>query len=123
MNFEDAIKLKTGSTVYDCFGNKLLVYKVDFNFTFNNGNDTKQCYIYAIDKQLDKVKLSYDNVFLDQELLSDEEKIFVNWISENAQFVNKNKDILHIIHFCFLQGFSEGFKYKKTYTLKELMEK
>lgn len=123
MNFEEAIKLKTGSRVYDSFGNKLLVCKIDFNFIFNNGKEVKNCFIYAVDKKLDKVKLSYENVFLDEDFLSDEEKIFVKWVSENKEFINKNQDILHIISHCFLQGFAEGHKYKKINTLQELMEK
>jgi hypothetical protein len=123
MNFEEAIKLKTGSKVYDCFGNKLLVYKVDFNLSFADDKEQKKCFIHTIDSKLDKVKLSHENVFFDQEFLSDEEKIFVDWISNNKDFVNKNQDILHIINYCFLQGFAEGYKYKKKQTLQELMDK
>jgi hypothetical protein len=123
MNFEEAIKLKTGSKVYDCFGNKLLVYKVDFNLSFVDGKEQKKCFIHTIDSKLDKVKLSHENVFFDQEFLSDEEKIFVDWISNNKDFVNKNQDVLHIISHCFLQGFAEGYKYKKKQTLQELMDK
>jgi hypothetical protein len=123
MNFEEAIKLKTGSKVYDCFGNKLLVYAVDFNLSFVDGKEKKTCFINTIDSKLDKVKLSHENVFVDQEFLSDEEKIFVDWISNNKDFINRNQDVLHVINYAFMQGFAEGYKYKKLHTIQELMEK
>lgn len=124
MKFEDAIKLKTGNTVFDCFGNKLLVCGIKFNVTFNEKKEESQkCMIDVITAKLNKVTYSYEDLFLDQEFLSDEEKILVQWISENKDFVNKNFDYIHIISHCFLQGFSKGYHYKKMHSIEELMQK
>jgi len=122
MNFEEAIKLKTGSSVFDCFGNKLLICNVSYRLRFNK-EPKNECVVTVIDSKLNKKYYSHEEVFFDQEFLSDEEKVFVEWISNNKEFVTKNQDIMHIISHCFLQGFAEGYKYKKQYNIQEMMQK
>lgn len=122
MKFEEAIELKTGSSVFDAAGNKLLVTSVDFSIQFT-GDKKPTCIINAIDSKFNIKAYSYDEVFYDQEFLSDEEKALVEWISQNQQFVLKNYDVLHIISHCFLQGFSKGYEYKKIYSAQEQLQK
>lgn len=122
MNFEDAIKLKTGSSVFSADGKKLLVCAVDFSISFT-GNQERKCIIHTINNDLQKKKYSYEEVFYDKDFLSDEENILVNWISNNSEFVRKNYDVIHIISHCFLQGFSEGYRYQKVHSIQELLQK
>lgn len=122
MEFEEAIKLKTGMPVFDKSGNKLIVVNTNFKIFFDSTQENT-CSIEVVDSKLNKLKYDYKDILLASDFLSDEEKILVEWIGKNKDFVNKNKDILHIISYCFLQGFANGYEYKKRYTLEELIQK
>lgn len=58
-----------------------------------------------------------------EEEISDQEKHFIKWAKTNRDYVTDNLDSLHIIRFCFLNGFNDGYEYNKEYTFKEMMEK
>lgn len=120
MDFEKAIVLKTGQIVKNCFGEKFVVYKVDYSINFDNKQ--KQCYVQTIDSRTNKTWLSYNDIYLDNDDICDEEKYFLNWIKDNEEYVRENYDYLDILRFCFLQGFSKGYDYNKC-TFKEMMEK
>lgn len=122
MKFSDAIKLKNGEIIRNCFWDKMIVYKIEYmiNFEVNKEN----CYIEAIDSRMNKVWLCSDDVYPDnEEQISDQEKCFIKWAKANKTYVTDNLDSLHIIRFCFLNGFNDGYEYKKEYTFKEMMEK
>jgi hypothetical protein len=122
MQFEEAIKLQSGSSVFDTCGNKLSVCSIDFNIPFT-GEKSKSCTIHAVDSKMNKRSYSYEELFQDQEFISDEEKILIEWISNNKKFIVDNYDVIHIISHCFLQGFAKGYEYKKIYTINELLQK
>lgn len=61
MNFSQAIELKNGQIVRNCFWDKMIVYKIEYtiNFDYNKEN----CYIEAIDSRMNKTWLCNEDVY------------------------------------------------------------
>lgn len=112
MDFNCAVKLKTGDIIKNCFGDKLIVYKIDYNMNFSNNQ--KNCYIQVIDSKIHKRWVSYEDVYLQNVEESDQEAAFITWANVNKDYVMEHYDYLDIIRKAFKDGFSVGFEHSKT---------
>ena len=57
------------------------------------------------------------------EQLSDEEKNYNQWVSENLFYINQHKQSLNVMKKIYLDGFAAGWQFKKEYTAREWLEK
>lgn len=55
--------------------------------------------------------------------LSDEEKSFHQWIDNNINFVNQNKNIIHLMKRIYMDGFVAGWTHKLKYSSEESLQK
>lgn len=55
--------------------------------------------------------------------ISDEEKIYHDWIAQNLSYVAGHKSCIEVMKIVFMQGFSAGYMYKKQYSAKEQLQK
>jgi hypothetical protein len=58
-----------------------------------------------------------------EEKLSDEEKSYNKWVSENLFYINQYKQSLNVMKKIYLDGFAAGWQFKKEYTATEWLEK
>jgi len=58
-----------------------------------------------------------------EEQLSDEERNYNKWVSENLFYINQHKQSLSVMKKIYLDGFAAGWQFKKEYTAKEWLEK
>lgn len=62
---------------------------------------------------------------ISDEYLSDEEIIFIKWLSDSQNKLTSEEIKTHenFIKYCFLQGFSAGFAYKAKIRAEEMLQK
>lgn len=59
----------------------------------------------------------------EEEYLSDEEKSFHLWISNNLNYVNSHKRSIEVMKKLYMAGFNAGFTYKRQITAEEQLQK
>jgi hypothetical protein len=74
---------------------------------------------------LDKVETGYilvystllnieSKIMIETEEFCDEEKSYHEWVAQNLDFVNQNKNHIAVMKEMYMKGFAAGFMYKKT---------
>ena len=58
-----------------------------------------------------------------EEQLSDEEKNYNQWVSQNLFYINQHKKSLNVMKKIYLDGFAAGWQFKKEYIAREWLEK
>jgi hypothetical protein len=114
-----AENLKIGDTIVNCFMEKLVIS----NLIKVDSDNISDLIIYSVDTQLNTHKYSYQDVYLvDLYGESDEEKSWINWAKDNKDFLT-TFDHITVVKTIYIQGFANGYEYKKQYTLEEMMQK
>lgn len=60
---------------------------------------------------------------MEEEYLSDEEKSFHLWISNNLNYVNDHKRSIEVMKTLYMAGFNAGFIYKRQIRAEEQLQK
>jgi len=55
--------------------------------------------------------------------LSDEEKSYYEWVSNNLSFINQHKQSINVMKTLYLEGFAAGWQCRKEYDAKEWLQK
>lgn len=55
--------------------------------------------------------------------LSDEEKSYHEWVSNNLEYIQQNKSHVSVMKKLYMQGFAAGFHFKKTLQAKDWLQK
>jgi hypothetical protein len=53
----------------------------------------------------------------------DEEKSYNEWVSQNLEFIQNNKQHIIVMKKLYIQGFAAGFKHKLKYNAQEILQK
>lgn len=118
MRVDQALSLSVGDKLIDCFSEDLVL-------------NSKQL-LYNSDGQIAKVKLTVVTTYLLLKIYdcselylpdlyeeSDEEKSWVDWASKHLD----RQDDISIIKYAYLQGFANGFTYKRKALAEEQLQK
>lgn len=57
------------------------------------------------------------------ELICDEEKSYHEWVSQNLEYIQKNKQHIVVMKKLYMEGFAAGFQYKKIHNAQEWLQK
>ena len=55
--------------------------------------------------------------------LCDEEKSYHEWVANNLQYLNSNKDHISVMKKIYMAGFAAGFSHKQNITAQEYLQK
>ena len=121
MRLDQALNIKVGDIVYNCFMDELVVTS-RFDSISDNGSDIRNIIFSTVDTRLSRSTYQFDDLYhkdLDGE--SDEEKSFISWAKENRDFFLD--DCFTLMKECYKQGFAMGFAHKRKITFEEMMQK
>lgn len=59
----------------------------------------------------------------DREELCDEEKSYHDWVSNNLEYLQNNKQHVGVMKKLYMEGFAAGFEHKKRMTAQEYLQK
>lgn len=103
MKFEEAKNLKIGSIVYNYYKEKLVI---------DSKHDTLKTVIFGcVNTSLGIEYYDSEYLFLDLDILSDEESSFFDWCSENKTIVENNLDNFVLMKNLYISGYGKGFSY------------
>lgn len=55
--------------------------------------------------------------------LCDEEKSYHEWVANNLDFIQNNKQHIGVMKKLYMQGFAAGFQHKQKITVQEYLQK
>lgn len=116
MNFQEALRLKTGDKVYTHLG-KIVVIS-GWHQNFENPCIKDDLYFHCIDTSLNSMQYRYDELCGPE--LCDEDKIFIEWYINNGP---KNEDMLPYLKASFMEGFKHGYSHKQRMLSQDQLQK
>lgn len=115
MTFEEAVRLKIGDKIYNHFGEIMVISGWHQNFENPCKND--DLYFLCVDSMFNTVKYRYNELCGPE--LCDEDKMFIDWLQNNAIL---NSDI-PLLKEAFMSGFSCGYSHKQKARSQEQLQK
>jgi hypothetical protein len=122
ISINEALSITDGDIIYDFCGRTLEVtkYKV---VTFNKGNPTTIDF-HCIDiNTSQRFIYSYTEIYKNYDDLSDEEKLFLEWLKEEKECYLKSSEELELLKNTFMGGFRYGYQYKQQRIAEEQLQK
>jgi len=58
-----------------------------------------------------------------EQIMCDEEKSYHNWVSNNLEFLQNNKQHVSVMKKLYMEGFAAGFQFKKELQAQEYLQK
>lgn len=116
MTFEEALKIKNKDILYTHSGDKVVIY--GWHQKFNNPCIKDDLYFTCIDSMMNTIIYRYDELCGYE--LCDEDKMFINWLKNNA--IINDYDIPQLKQ-AFLYGFHCGHSHKMKYNSQEQLQK
>jgi hypothetical protein len=55
--------------------------------------------------------------------ICDEEKSYHEWVSKNLEYLSQNKQHVSVMKKLYMEGFADGFEYKKRISAQEYLQK
>ncbi len=115
MTFNEAVRLKIGDKIYNHFGEIVVISGWHQNFENPCKND--DLYFLCVDSMFNTVKYRYNELCGSE--LCDEDKMFIDWLQNNAIL---NSDIA-LLKEAFMSGFSCGYSHKQKARSQEQLQK
>jgi hypothetical protein len=121
MNIDTALSIKINDTIYNCFMDILTVKS--YSCKFNDLGKIESMTFDTVDNNNYTRTYDYENVY-DKYMTweSDEEKSWVEWASQNKDFVFEF-DHIDTIKNIYKIGFANGFEYRRKRNYEEMMQK
>lgn len=63
------------------------------------------------------------NMLYNEEELCDEEKSYHEWVANNLEFMQQNKNHIGVMKKLYISGFAAGFLHKQKITAQEYLQK
>lgn len=116
-----AISTHVGDQVYNCFMDELIVKS--YFYKYDNNGRLSSITFDTLDKNNNTKTYSFDNLY-DKDFTweSDEEKSWIEWASQNKDFVLEFNHI-DTIKNIYKIGFANGFDYRRKIKHEEIMQK
>lgn len=121
MNIDIALSVKVNDIIYNCFMDQLTVKS--YSCKFNDLGKISSMTFDTVDSNNYSRTYDYENVY-DKHMTweSDEEKSWVDWASQNKDFIFEF-DHIDTIKNIYKIGFANGFNYRKKINYEEMMQK
>lgn len=122
ISINQALSIVDGDIIFDYCGRTLEVtkYKV---VTFNKGNPITIDF-YCVDINTEQRFIySYDEIYQNFDDLSDEQKLFIDWLKESKECYLKSSEELQVLKNAFMAGFQHGYQYRQRKTAEEQLQK
>lgn len=55
--------------------------------------------------------------------MCDEEKSYHEWVAQNLDYIQQNKQHISVMKKLYMEGFAAGYEYKKKYNAMEQLQK
>lgn len=121
MRPDQAQTLVAGDTVVDSFMTHLIVKSA--KSVHNHSEELLHILVTTTDDHGKQYTYHHEDVYLpDLDGVSDEEKSWLNWAKDNEDFLEEF-DHLPSVRLIYMNGFSEGFQYKRQITAAESLQK
>lgn len=57
------------------------------------------------------------------DFISDEEKSYNDWVSQNLSFINEHKNSISVMKKLYIEGFAAGWEFRKDFQAREWLQK
>lgn len=121
ISIREALTIKDGYIIHDYFGRMLrvnnysIIYEKGLPVSVDFGCKdiyTNESFVY-----------SYDEIYLEFNDLSDENKLFLTWLRKNDNCTYLHTDDIESFKEAFMAGFNTGLSYKLQYSSQEQLQK
>jgi hypothetical protein len=121
ISIKEALTIKDGHIIHDYFGRMLRVN--NYSITYDKGSPadvefgcrdiyTNESFVY-----------SYDEIYLEFNDLSDENKLFLTWLRKKNNCIYLEIEDIQSMKEAFMSGFTEGYSYRKQINAEEQLQK
>lgn len=119
ISIKQALTIRSGDTVYDYYGRVLLIHS--YFIEYDKGIPTTIEFGCKDINTNEQLRYSYDEIYINYNDLSDEEKLFLIWLRKNTDFyVSYDMELLKQ---AFITGFADGYNYKRKNLAEEQLQK
>lgn len=116
MTFEEAVRLKINDTVYTHCGDSVVIK--GWRQSFTNPCVKDDLFFDCVDTQLNKLSYKYDQLCGLE--LCDEDKMFIDWYTNES---SKNESIITYLKSAFMNGFQCGYSHKQHTSCEDQLQK
>lgn len=118
MRWDQALSVKVGDKLLNVFNEYVVVTSI-----FSPTDQGSVIVFGTLDTGLQQQSYSFEDLYFDFDDLCDAEKSFIDWASENREFITDNEESFRAIKTVYMIGFGVGFGHKLKYKYEEQMQK
>jgi hypothetical protein len=116
MTFKEALRIKIGDRIYTHSGEVVVI--TGWYHNFENTCVKDDFYFHCIDTSFRSIKYRYNELCGTE--LCDEDKMFIEWYSNESQ---KNESMIPYLKSAFMNGFQCGYSHKQHTSCADQLQK